>query len=194
MAVTVGLRGAVASSGLSQAGFARATGTSASRFSTYLTGRTVPSASWYLRALRVGEALGSARGRSWLTPVVAVKEIRRALAEGEPVWALRLILQCRDHLRCALQDDEQAGSVAAAWEAAPEPVGVEEWDRLLAGVIGHEFEIQAMSVPAWVTPPPAGGPWQFSSPFFTEAEVRAGTPRWLADQGIFISARDLETA
>jgi transcriptional regulator with XRE-family HTH domain len=38
------LRGAVASSGLSQAGFARAMGTSAARLSTYLNGETRPSA------------------------------------------------------------------------------------------------------------------------------------------------------
>jgi len=44
------LRFAVARSGISQAAFARALGTSASRFSTYLSGQVMPSAELMLRA------------------------------------------------------------------------------------------------------------------------------------------------
>jgi hypothetical protein len=185
-------------SGLSQAGFARALGTSASRLSTYLSGGTVPSASWYLRAMRLGEALGQARDRSWMTPILAAGEIRHAVAAGERVWALRMILQCRDHLRAAFELADGGAEVASAWEAAPEPVGVEEWDRLLASVIGHEFDLRGWPAPAWTATAgtPAGGDrwWLFGSPFFTETEVRAATPGWLAERGIFIAERDLITA
>ena len=55
-AVTDALRTALDASGLSQAEFARALGTSASRFSTYMTGRTVPSAALLLRASRMAAA------------------------------------------------------------------------------------------------------------------------------------------
>ncbi len=184
------LRAAVEDSGLSQAGFARALGTSASRLSTYLRGGTVPSAAWYLRALRVGGSLSAARDRSWLTPVQAAEAVRVALEAGDQVWGLRLILQSRDHLRSALDDAEGCW---AAWEAAPGPVGAKQWDRLLEGVIGHEFECRGRPAPAW-TASTADEPWLFASPFFTEAEVRAATPDWMVQRGMFIAARDLVTA
>lgn len=178
-------------SGLSQAGFARALGTLPSRYSTYLTGAVVPSASWYLRALRLGQALRTARDQGWLTPVGAAREIRRALDEGETGWAWRLLLQCRDHLHLAL-DGWDSG---AAWEAVPARVGSQRWDHLLAAVIGHEFEIRGLAPPAWtVTPVPTDTAWVFQSPFFTEGEVLAATPEWLAERGIFVAARDLVTA
>jgi hypothetical protein len=190
-AVVAGLRRAVADSGLSQAGFARAIGTSASRFSTYLTGGTVPSASLYLRAIRLGRALKDAEQRSWLTPIVAIGGVREALADGDRSWALRLVLQCRDHLRRVLDTDRRLG---AAWEADPGSTDFEEWDRLLAALIGHEFETRELSAPAWTGRTAAGDPRLFGSPFFTADEVRAATPSWLIERGIFIAARDLTTA
>lgn len=197
--VCAGLQAAVSVSGLSQKDFARALGTSASRLSTYLSGGTVPSAAWYLRAIRVGEALGLAQDKSWTTPMAASREIRGALAVGDLVWALRMILQCRDHLRAAFAAANGDVEVSAAWEAAPGRIGALEWDELLAGVIGHEFESRGMSAPVWTMPTgesvPAGdGSRLFGSPFFTDAEVRAATPGWLAERGIFIAARDLVTA
>lgn len=193
LAVRSGLRSAVVSSGLSQAGFARALGTSASRLSTYLSGGTVPSASWYLRAVRLGEGLRLARERSWLTPVAAMAGVRSALLEGDRVWALRLVLQCRDHLQAAFTAGEETASMVAGWEAAPGLAGGPEWDRLLAGLIGHEFEIRGCAVPVW-TEQPRGESWVFGSPFFSEAEVRASTPAWLVGRGVFIADRDLVTA
>lgn len=187
------MRQAVADSGLSQAGFARAMGTSAGRFSTYLTGGTVPSASVYLRAMRLGKGLRDAGERSWLTPIVAIGGIREALADGDRSWALRLVLQCRDHLGRVLDGDRRLG---AAWEADPGSTGFEEWDRLLAAVVGHEFETRELSSPAWTrrTVATADGQWLFGSPFFTADEVRAATPSWFSERGIFIAGRDLLTA
>lgn len=194
LAVISGLRSALVSSGLSQARFARALGTSASRLSTYLTGGTVPSASWYLRALRVGRARELARRHSWLTPIDAAGAIRSALAENDAVWALRLVLQCRDDLRAALDDHGDWEDVGGAWEAAPPEISVAEWDRLLAAVIGFEFETRGLALPAWTKLPDLGQGSVFGSPFFTDQEVRALTPPWLAERGLFIAARDLVTA
>jgi transcriptional regulator with XRE-family HTH domain len=184
------LRSAVTSSGLSQAGFARALGTSASRLSTYLSGRTVPSAAWFLRAQRLGDALGVARRQSWSTPVTTAPAIQSALAAGDQAWGLRLILQCRDHLRAAFDATDGAH---AAWEADPVSVRNDGWDLLFQATIGHEFDSRGLPAPAW-TMAPAIGPWLFPSPFFTEIEVRAATPDWMAERGLFIAARDLVTA
>ncbi|MFT4165005.1 MAG: helix-turn-helix transcriptional regulator [Microlunatus sp.] len=181
----------MADSGLTQAAFARALGTSRSRFSTYLAGRTVPSASLYLKALRLGAALREARERSLLTPPAAASGIRDALAAGDQVWALRLALQCRDHLRYVLAEDPR---VSGAWGASPGSAGATEWERLLAALIGHEFEIRQLDPPDWTVSASADGPWLLGSPFFTTAEVQAATPAWLAERGIFVAARDLVTA
>lgn len=194
LAVISGLRSALIPSGLSQAEFARALGTSASRLSTYLTGRTVPSASWYLRAVRVGRALEIAQLRSWITPIDAAEAVRRALVENDSVWALRLILQCRDDLRAALADHGGSAEMSAAWEAAPPAIGAAQWDRLLAAIIGFEFEGRGLTPPAWTRLPAGEQESVFGSPFFTDLEVRAATPPWLAERGIFIAARDLVTA
>lgn len=192
-AVTAQLKAALASSGLSQAQFARALGTSPSRFSTYLTGRTMPSASWFLRALRVGEGVRLAREQAWLAPLTAAPTIRSALTEGDSMWALRLILECRDHLN-AVMDRRDAAQVSAAWEAAPPSTGAGEWDRLLAAVIAHEFDDQELIPPVWTAQPAAPERLVFSSPFFSAAEVEAATPQWLAERGVFIASRDLVTA
>ena len=58
-----GLKQALADSGLNQADFAVALGTSASRFSTYGSGQVMPTAGFYLRALRLAADLGRTRAR-----------------------------------------------------------------------------------------------------------------------------------
>ena len=60
-AVCALLNHALAESGLSQAAFATALGTSASRFSTYRSGRTKPTAQFFLRARRIAHGLHAAR-------------------------------------------------------------------------------------------------------------------------------------
>lgn len=62
-AVVAVLGAALAHSGLTQAEFATALGTSASRFSASRAGKTMPSAAFYLRALRLADSLEAARDR-----------------------------------------------------------------------------------------------------------------------------------
>lgn len=72
------LREAVTTSGLSQATFARALGTSAPRLSTYLTGDTRPSAQFLMGARRLGHALAAAAARGLMSaPVTAAVTSRR---------------------------------------------------------------------------------------------------------------------
>lgn len=191
-AVCAGLRRALVESGLSQAGFARAMGTSSSRFSTYLSGRTVPAATLYLRTLRIAESLREAGEQSLTTPILTVQAVRAALAADDSVWALKMILQSRDHLRRVLDGGLRSN---AAWEADPGSAGAEDWDRLLAALVGHEFEARQLPPPAWTVGETTGaGWWLFGSPFLTAEEVQAQTPPWLAGRGLFIAARDLVTA
>lgn len=191
-AVVAGLRQALEQGGLSQAEMARALGTSASRFSTYMTGVTVPSAALYVRAQQMGEAMAAGQQRGWLTPLRAVRAIRAAVSEGDRTWALRLVLQCRDHLGLALADP--GANAVTAWAVDPGSTSACDLDALLAGVVSHEFDAAGQPAPDWASPKGLGGPWQFASPFLTPAEVEEATPPWLKARGVLVAARDLATA
>src|SRR5207344_2704729 len=97
-----------------------ALGTSGSRFSTYRAGKTMPTAAFYLRALRIAASLKAAREHGWMTPQSAARETRRALGRGDHIWALKMILQGRDHLRELLREN---GAASSAWLAAPASTG-----------------------------------------------------------------------
>lgn len=190
-AVVEGLRRALADSGMSQAEFARALGTSASRLSTYLSGHTIPGATFYVRALRIGRALREAAGQGWMTPRATTEAIRAELAGHDEVWALRMALQGRDHLRELL--DGGLGAVAA-WQARPGTTGSQAWDRLFAAVVAHEFETRGQPAPTWTLTESTSEPWILPNPFFTAEQIREQTPSWLARRGVFITERDLTTA
>lgn len=61
--VAAELRSAVETSGLSRAEFASRVGTSASRLSTYLSGKVTPSATFLVRVRNLGEATTRSRPR-----------------------------------------------------------------------------------------------------------------------------------
>lgn len=135
--------------------------------------------------------MGEAAEYSWMTPVVTVRAVRAALELGDAVWALRMVLQGRDHLRRLLDRGVRA---AEAWEADPGSTGAAGWDQLLGALVGREFEARQQQPPAWTFRSAAGGPWLFESPFFDAEEIRAQTPVWLAERGVLIASRDLGTA
>src|SRR4051794_7737598 len=115
-AVIDGLERALEESGLTQAEFAAALGTSAPRFSAYRAGKTAPSAAFYLRALRLSASLRAASEQGWMTPPSTSRQIRRALRQGDELWALKMALQGRDQLRELLRRDD---ATATAWSFAP---------------------------------------------------------------------------
>ncbi|MGA8045416.1 MAG: hypothetical protein WCA30_04040 [Dermatophilaceae bacterium] len=193
--VVRGLEHALAVSDLSQADFAAALETSASRFSAYRAGRTVPSAAFYLRALRLAAALKSARDLGWMSPVSTAREIRDALREGDDVWAVKMALQGRDHLRELLRTGD---ATSDAWTASPRTTGDRRWDALLAALTRHEFLTAGRRAPAWTTRPARRlhreDAWVLPSLLLDESEVREATPNWLAEYGIYAAERDLVTA
>lgn len=190
-AVAEGLNAALAESGLTQAAFAAALGTSASRFSTYRAGKTAPSATFYLRAQRIAASLRAARERGWMTPQRAIAAISAALDEGDEIWAYKMSLQSRDHLRELLSMEP---GISGAWEAAPASTGHAEWDTLLAALAAHEFEAAGYERPTWTEGAPLEQEWLLDSPLFDAEQIRQHTPGWLAERGIFIAERDLATA
>ncbi|MBK5306858.1 MAG: helix-turn-helix transcriptional regulator [Frankiaceae bacterium] len=192
LAVTARLREAVAGSGLTQAGFARALGTSASRFSTYLSGTTKPSAQLFLRAERLAGALRRADAQGLMTAPGTALALRDELHRDDLAWTWRMLLQGRDHLRLMLagSDEELLGS----WEAAPGRTGSVGFDALLAALAGNEFEVAGLSAPAWTHTSPLDPPWSPEHPFLSPARVAAQAPEWLRALNIFVPERDLVTA
>ena len=194
--VSQALRDAPARAGLSLRAFARAVGTSPSRYSTYAAGKVVPAADFYLRALAIADGLGLARAQRLTTPIQATGIIASSLARGDMDWAWRIVLQCRDDLVYELAKSSAAEppSAAAAWEAAPQASGDRGWDALLAALIGHAFAERGIRPPQWTNVGALETAWQPPHPFLDPTEVRERTPRWLAEANIYVPARDLVTA
>ena len=189
-----GLEQALADSGLNQADFAVALGTSASRFSTYRSGQVMPTAGFYLRALRLAADLKAAHEHGWMTPQIATREIRQAVREGDDVWALKMALQARDHLHELLRVEDPA---ADAWRGAPRYTGDARWDALLAALAEHEFEEAGRGRLGWTETRRLAGraaEWVIPSLRLDENGVRAATPTWLSRWGVFAAERDLVTA
>ncbi|HZX09178.1 helix-turn-helix transcriptional regulator [Kribbella sp.] len=187
-AVTELLDSALAESGLSQAAFATALGTSASRLSTYRSGKTKPTAQFFLRARRIARALHAAREFRIMTAPATATAIREASDED---WAWRMLLQGRDHLRLLLL--RRDGS-EAAWEAAPGTTGRPEFDVLLAALTAQEFRAADQDPPEWTKIQALPEPWIPEHPFLEPDEIIAQTPDYLAQLNIFVPARDLVTA
>lgn len=189
-----GLAETQAASGLTAAEFARAVGTSASRWSTYRSGRTVPAATFYLRALRIGAGLRAAGEAGRMTPPLTARVMREALERGGEIWAFKMAVQARDDVH-ELLDSSDAPPAVDAWDARPGSTGREEWDTLLAALIEHEFVDRGRRPPGWTAEyPQASADWLLENPFFDENEIREQTPEWLARRRIFVSERDLTTA
>jgi transcriptional regulator with XRE-family HTH domain len=179
---------ALADSGLTQADFATALGTSASRFSTYRSGRTKPTAAFCIRAQRIAEGLAAARRIRVMSAPATAKIIRDADDED---WAWRMLLQGRDHLRMLLEDDDPALS---GWEAAPPTTGSAGFDTVLAVLARREFSEAGREPPAWCRPGRLPEPWIPDHPLLTREQVIARTPAFLKELNVFVPARDLVTA
>ncbi|WP_432574032.1 hypothetical protein [Kineococcus sp. SYSU DK005] len=117
-AVSALLHTAVTTSGLTQAAFATALGTSAPRLSTYLTGTVSPAARTLLRAHRLAHALAATRERGLMSAPATATAIRHHLRTGDEPWAWRMLLQGRDHLRLLLHHSLAHQAPEAAPEAA----------------------------------------------------------------------------
>jgi hypothetical protein len=79
------------------------------------------------------DALVATRERGWMTAPLTAATISNALREGDEMWAFKMALQGRDHLRDLLRE---APDLSGSWEAAPRSTGSSHWDSLLAGLVG----------------------------------------------------------
>lgn len=184
------LNDALGKSGLSLRQFARALGTSPSRFSAYRSGQTAPSAPFLLRAERIAEALSRARRDGIPTSIDAIDSLHRAANRGDEDWTYALALELRDRLHDILRRHKD---VAAAWEAQP-PAIESRWMALAAAFVSHEFVEAGLPAPRWTDSARLNTDWVLDTPRLSEAEIKAQTPEWLAERNIYIAEKDLVTA
>lgn len=182
------MRRSLQQSGLTQAAFAGHLGTSAARLSTYLSGKTMPSATIYLRAQRLGDAFDRVHQLGLLTPDTTAAAVDRTLNAGEEDFALRLVLQARDDLRGGTN---QPADLRQAWAHRTRRITDERFDNLLRAIIAHELGDEA---PEWAKDARLDRDWVVADPFHDEDTIRAQTPDWLAHARIFITQRGLVTA
>ena len=181
---------AVAKSGLSMRQFAHALGTSASRFSSYRSGKVAPSAAFLLRAERIADALAQARRENVPTALDAIDSLRRAAGKSDDDWTYALALEARDRLHEILR---RRKSLAAAWEAQPPSTLDNRWRTLIAAFVSHEFDEAGLPAPRWTASAKLDHEWVLDTPRLSDDEVREQTPDWLAERNIFIAAKDLVT-
>lgn len=123
----------------------------------------------------------------------AVEALKRAVARGDDDWTLAVALEARDQLREALSQREGGhAALERAWASCP--AGLEApWHVLLAALAGHEFEDAGVQAPGWTVAALLDSVWVLDTPRLIEAEVRAETPKWLAQRNIFVAVKDLGT-
>jgi len=190
--IAADLRSALTDAGLTQGAFARLLGTSRPRLSAYLSGRTIPSAALYQRALRTAAGLRSSRIHGWMTPDRTIEEINESLADGNEEWAFKLALQARDQLAYMLQNEDPAGD---AWLLRSREIVDPRFETLLAALVEHEFEKRSSPrIPEWTRELTLRRPWLYTNLRRGAAWTRENTPSWLASRGIYISNHDLMTA
>lgn len=175
--VMASLRAAVASSGVKHKDFARAIGTSPSRFSTYVTGAVSPSATTFIRACRIGRALGTARALGLLSAPVAAAELRRSLHAGYLDDAWTMLHLARSHLAQALAS--RTPDLLDSWADAPALIGLHGWQTLFEAIIDHEFQATGIESPTWLTLEPLGELWFPNLTGYDQVALETNTPAWL---------------
>lgn len=152
---------------------------------------------------------------TWTALVAALDE-----EPADEAWALKLAVQCRDHLRHALNRADSPGPAAvSAWNRDPgtkSPPRAEgpgrsrrtakdnaggpggpsgtflRWHVLLGTLIAKEFEDAGREAPAWTRKlRRLDQDWVIATKVMSENQIRNNAPDWLAQRGIYISKVDL---
>lgn len=151
---------------------------------------------------------------TWTAMVAALDE-----DPSDEAWALKLAVQCRDHLRHSLGPADAPGVSVSAWNRDPgaqSPQRTEgpgksrrtakdtaggpsgpsgaflRWHVLLGALIAKEFEDAGREAPAWTrTLRRLDQEWVVPAKAMSENQVRNNAPDWLVQRGIYISKLDL---
>jgi hypothetical protein len=117
-------------------------------------------------------------------------QIRHCLAVSDEHEALRWVAQFIAEFRRAPLAD-RLGLVAGE----PPPTGDPRWDAMLAGVVEQLCFDDGLVIPGWVMQPGRFlEQWWFVTPYRSlHASAFAETPVALANRGVFIHARSLES-
>lgn len=181
--------------GLTNAEFARALGTSPSRYSTYRRGQVAPAAVFLVRALRISQSLAAANQREILTSPAAAASIDLALQVpedwGSAAAALERTRQARDAVTAVFH---HCPEFIPVWEAGAR-IADPRWHTLFAAIVGHAFESNGYDAPRWTQSPACLPERWMPVPSVGRApeEIEGLTPDWLSARNILLAAEDLET-
>jgi len=146
-----------------------------------------------------------ARERSWLTVPELATFLGSLLADGEQEDALRFMLDGLNKIDDVLRA-ERPGQVArsahgtalttdlAEFLSAPESLGDERWDTLLACSTAHVVRSRGLAPPAWTTKPSLPQWWWPAGEKRRRAMTMQHTPTDFRRVGIWFSDRNFLTA
>jgi hypothetical protein len=117
-------------------------------------------------------------------------QIRRCLAVSDDHEALRWVAQFVAEFRHA-----PVGDRPRLVADEPAPTGDRRWDAMLAGVVEQLCFDHELAVPRWAMQPDRFlDQWWFVTPYRSlHASAFAETPAALANRGVFIHGRSLES-
>lgn len=127
--------------------------------------------------------------RRWMSAREARDAVVNELRRGDEEFALRLILQARDHLE-ALTDPEEI----AEWTVTPLPIPDARFDALLGAMAARGLARHGLPAPDWARSEPLPEPWYPARLASLRARADREAPEDLRRLGIMLTENDLVTA
>jgi hypothetical protein len=126
-----------------------------------------------------------------MTADSTVRAVNEALETGDHLWAFKMVVQGRDHLRLLLTHGD---GPLDSWAHRSVRVVDRRYDLLLRALVAHEFAEHGQPGPRWAGTERLAQPWLLENPVLRAERTREQTPHWLCEINIYIAERDLFTA
>ncbi|MBK7822750.1 MAG: hypothetical protein IPJ61_17215 [Tessaracoccus sp.] len=128
--------------------------------------------------------------RWWATVPEIAEDVRDALAAGDDIHAIRMLMDGINALPAA----QKAGTLDDALNA-PDTTGDPRWDALLAGALRYRLHQIGEHAPSWTFKEPLEkGWWPFAYSPSDAYNDMAHTPAELMRLGIFLDEREFTQA
>jgi hypothetical protein len=125
-----------------------------------------------------------------MTADSTVRAVNEALENGDHLWAFKMVVQGRDHLRLLLTHGH---GTLDSWAHRSVRIVDERYDLLLRALVAHEYAEHDQPGPRWAGTGRVGQPWLPENPVLGAERTRGQTPHWLSEI-IYITQRDLLAA
>ncbi|MCC2322166.1 winged helix-turn-helix domain-containing protein [Cellulomonas xiejunii] len=127
--------------------------------------------------------------RWWSTMPEVAERVRDALADDDSVWANRMLCDAVNQIPLVAALDGLDVMLAA-----PEPIGDDRWDALLAGAVRYRLRLIDRSAPSWTERDPLPAWWWPGGRGARAVLAMQRTPPELSRLGIWFDARNFTGA